>query len=275
MAVIDRLKSYGAGQKLMPGPQPCFQPARLKKAAPFILAALIYSGKGGFPTETNYVASPGFTFTFFSAAMADDGRHSGGWGNGGGGGWSNSGGGGWASHGGDGGSGGGGWGNSGGGWDSHGGDGGGSGGGGLNNGGGGSGSHGGGGGSGGLGSDNGRPSYAPSRGGGSGSNPSSVSYDASRNMMKLDFKIGWGKHHDLLESAPHRSKPEPRRLELGGYRRHEHEYAASGIRDGYFHDHERRKFDGYLRDVLNGWKECDSVEALTSSGDPPALPGRQ
>jgi hypothetical protein len=111
MAVIDRLKSYGVGQKLMPSLKPCLS---LKKAAPFILAAFIYSGKGGFPTETNYGASPGITLTFFSAAMADDGRHGGGWGNGGGGGWGN--------HGGDGGSGGG-WSNSGGGWDSHGGDG--------------------------------------------------------------------------------------------------------------------------------------------------------
>ncbi len=273
MAVIDRLKSYGAGQKLMPGPKPCLQPARLKKAAPFILAAFIYSGKGGFPTDTNYVAWPGFTFTFFSAAMADDGRHGGGWGNGGGG---------WGSHGGDGGSGGGGWSNGGGGWASHGGDGrssagggssngggdggwGNGGGGGLINGGAGSGSQGGGGGSGGSGSDSGRASYARSCGGGSGSNPSSVSYDASRNVMKLDFKIGWGKHHDLLESAPYRSKPEPHRLERESHRRHEHEHAAPGIRERYFHDHDRRRFDGYLRNVLDGWKERDSVEALNQS----------
>ena len=81
-----------------------------------------------------------------------------------------------------------------------------------NSGGGGSGSQGGNGGSGGLGgggSDNGRASYAPSSGGGSGSNSSGVSYDANRNMMKLDFKIGWGEHHDRLESAPHWSEPNP------------------------------------------------------------------
>ena len=34
-------------------------------------------------------------------------------------------------------------------------------------------------------------------------------------MMKLDFKFGWEKHHDLLESTPHRSEPEPYRLEPG------------------------------------------------------------
>ena len=119
--------------------------------------------------------------------------------------------------------------------------------------------------SGGSGSDNGRASYAPSCGGGSGSNPGSVSYDPSRNMMKLDFKFGWEKHHDLLESAPHRPEPEPRRLEPGTHRRHEHEYAAWGIHAGYFHDHERRKFDNYLRNFLDGWKERNSVEALNQS----------
>ena len=40
---------------------------------------------------------------------------------------------------------------------------------------------------------------------------------------------------------------------------------ASSIRDGYFHDQERRKFDGYLRDVMDGWKESHSIEALNQS----------
>ena len=230
----------------MSGLKPRLKPARLKKAVPLILAGFLCSGSGGFLTETNNGESCGFTFTFFSAALADDGRgHGGGWGNGAGGGWSNSGGG-WGSHGGDGGNGG--WGN-------------GSGGGLSNGGGGGSGGHGGSGG----GSDNGRASYAPSCSGGPGSNPSSVSYDASRNMMKLDFKIGWGEHHDRLEFAPHRSEPEPHRREPRSHRRHEHEYAAASIRDGYFHDQERRKFDGYLRHVMDGWKERDSIEALNQS----------
>jgi hypothetical protein len=236
------LKSYAARQKLMPDLKPPLKPGRLRKTAPLILAVVICSGSGGFPTETNYGASLGPTFTFFSAAMADDGHgHGGGWSNAGGGGWSNGGGGGWGN------SSGGGWGNGGGG--------------GSSNGGGGSGSQGGNGGSGGLGgggSDNGRASYAASSGGGSGSNSSGVSYDANRNMMKLDFKIGWGERHDRLESAPHGSEPEPRR-------RHEHEYVASNIRDGYFHDQERRKFDGYLRDVMDGWKESHSIEALNQS----------
>ena len=84
---------------------------------PLILAVFICSGSGGFPTETNYGASLGPTFTFFSAAMADDGHgHGGGWGNGGGGGWGN--GGGWSNGGGGGwgNGGGGGWSNGGGGW---------------------------------------------------------------------------------------------------------------------------------------------------------------
>ena len=40
---------------------------------------------------------------------------------------------------------------------------------------------------------------------------------------------------------------------------------ASNIRDGYFHDQERRKFDGYLRNVMDGWKESHSIEALNQS----------
>ena len=161
-----------SGQKLMSGLKRPLKPARLRKTVPLILAGIICSGTGDFPTETNYGASLGFTFTFFSAAMADDGR-------GHGGGWGNSGGAGSSSQGGIGGSGG------------------------VDGG----------------GSGNGRASYAPSSGGGSGSSSSSVSYDASRNMVKLDFKIGRGEHHDSLESAPHGPEPEP-------HRRHEHEYMA-------------------------------------------------
>ena len=264
--------------------KPPLKPARLRKAVALILAGFICSGSGGFPTETNYGASPGSTFTFFSTAMADDGRgRGGGWGNGGG---SGNSGGSWGSHGGDGGSGGGGgsgngggWGNSGGvnggggwgngsgngggdggEWGSHGGDGSGG-----NRGGGGSGGHGGGGGSGGRGSDNGRASYAPSSAGGSGSNSSSVSYDANRNMMKLDFKIGGGEHHDRLEFEHHRFESNPNRQEPGSHRRHEHECGAERNHDRYFHDHERRKFDHHLRDVMDGWKERDSIEVLNQS----------
>ena len=172
-----------------------------------------------------------------------------GWGNGGGGGSSSSGGG---------------WGNGGGGGSSS------SGGGGCGGGDGGSssssaGGSGGGDGSSGRGSDNHGASYAPSSGGGSGSNSSSVSYDASRNMMKLDLKIGGGEHHGSLEPAPHRSEPEPHQVEPRSHRRHEHEYASSSIRDGYFHDQERRKFDGYFRNVMGGWKERDFIEALNQS----------
>ena len=99
----------------MSGLKPPLKPARLRKAVPLILAGFICTGNGGFPTETNYGASPGSTFTFFSTAMADDGHgHGGGWGNSGGSGWNNSGGG-WGNGGGSGwNSGGGGWGNGGG-----------------------------------------------------------------------------------------------------------------------------------------------------------------
>lgn len=173
--------------------------------------------------------------------------HGGGWNNGGGGGWGNASGGGWSSGKGD----------------SHGGDGGG---GGSNN----SGVDGGGKSDGsGWGSGSGRSSYAPLSGG-SGSSSSSLSYDAGRNILKLDFKIGAAENHDHLDAALHKSDPEPHWLEPRSRGRHRHEHAASDDRDRYFHDQERRKLDGYLRNVLDGWKEGNSADTLNQSLNPMA-----
>ncbi len=221
------------------GLKPPLKPARLRKAAPLILAGFVYAGIGGFSAETSRT-SPGSAFTFLSAAMADDGRGHGGGGGGdgrgggqpgdggGNGGWGNGGGGGWTSHDKDSGNG------DGDGQDSRGRDGGG----------------------GDIGPDPGRTSHAaPSSGDDHGSNLGGVSYDASRNMMTLGFKIGGGERRDSLE-------PGHRGWEPDHHERHEHEWEPEGHRrheHDHFHDRERWKW----RD-RDDWNE----EAATQSLNP-------
>ncbi len=204
----------------------------------------------------------GFTFTFFSTALAEDrGRgdglsNSGGggaWGNNSsGGGWSNSNNGGWGTRG-DGDAGSTGWRppasdapSSGGDFGSH---------------------------SSGVSSDSGRASDALSSSGASGSHSSGVSYDASRNMMKLDLKLGGRDRHDSLESAPHGSEPEPHWLERPSERRHERDEVASRIFDQYFRDRERRKFDDDLRDIFDEWRKNHRIEEPKQSVNPTATSG--
>lgn len=279
----------------MSGQDSPLKPARSRKAALLILAGVICAGGGGFSAETYDGASPGISFAFFSPAVAEDGRGHGGRDHGGG---DNRGsdygsGGGRGHDGGDGGS------DSGsGGRGRGGGDGGpdyGSGGGGS--------SHGQDGGSGDTdsrASDNGR-AHGPSYGGGSGSssNSSSVSsglsYDANRNMLKLDFSVGGGgRRHDSLEPEHHwhehhgsdrdHHRPEPsshgrheheheRWHDHEHERRHEHEHEKPCARHRHRHHHEeRRGTDQDLCDVIDSAKPDPSIEETLNRSVDPIIP---
>ncbi len=171
---------------------------------------------GNSPGEINDGATPG-AFTFFPAAMADDGRgHGDGWGNGGGDG-------GWGRRDGDGGREGR------------------------------VGPDGDGGRDGGSsrGSDIGRESDAHASGGDYGLNSGNVSFDAGRNMMKFDFKIGGGERRGGLDSQHHELEPEH-------HWRHEHDFE-------FLHDRERRKLDHDLRHFMDGWKHGHPIEAPAPS----------
>ncbi len=240
------------------------KPVRLRKVALFILTLVICSCNGGFFAGTDDGALLGFTFTFFSTATAhDDNEHGdgrrnggddggsdygGGRGHGGGdGGPENGGAAGGSSHGQDGG---------GSDWDKR-------------------------------VSDSGRASQAPSYGSGPGSNSGNVSYDAGRNMMKLDLRIGGGGHpSDSLEPEHHWRQhhgyehhwrehygpewehhwPEP-----PCHRRHEHEHEKHRHHHGH-HDEECEKIDGTLSNAVNGLKQDPSIEEALNRAVNPIFP---
>jgi hypothetical protein len=214
-----------------------FKPARLRKAAPLVLAGFLGWG-GGFAWPDG--ASP-----FVSTALAHDGH-----GHGGGHGHDGQGDGGGHDRGGPGGDGG--WGHGGGGGhDGHDRDGGDDGG-------------------GDRGRDGGRASHSHSSSDERGSDSSGVSYDASRNMMKLDLKIGWGERRDRLEPSHHGSEHDhhgQHGYEPGQerHRPHEHEHDHLHHHDHHDHCHHRDHHDRchhHKKHDHDDWKEEDLTPYL-------------
>jgi hypothetical protein len=125
----------------------------------------------------------------------------------------------------------------------------------------------------------GKTSSAHSTSDDSGANSGNLSFDANRNMMKLDFNVGWGERRDRLEG--HRLEPEHHQRERDHEGRnrhkddHDHDHQHSHDCDHHHHhhhdgdrDHEHRKIREHLRHATEDWKEEQSMQTLSQTLNP-------